>query len=200
MSQIEAFLRDIDGRWVLRSEGVVTLKVLGSTALMLQTDYARGTKDGDILETTQITPVVGAALLALAGKESLLAQRHRMYLEILGAAFPFLPVGPVWHPVSSFAPPLQHFNVEVLDVVDVVVAKLARFHGADRDDIAAMAARDLVDPDRFVARFRSAVATWAMVSRADDLPRIVRNFHRVQRDELFVDASPVELPGWVSEG
>jgi hypothetical protein len=55
MRQIEHFLRDIDSRWPGPIAAPVTLRVLGSTALLLQTDYARGTKDSDVLETPEIT-------------------------------------------------------------------------------------------------------------------------------------------------
>ncbi len=165
--------------------------------MILQTDYARGTKDGDILETDEITPAVSAALLALGGKGTALAQRHNLYVEILGAAFPFFPEAPLWHPLARFDPPLIHFRVEVLDVLDVVIAKLPRLHGTDQKDIAEMVRRGLIDPQRLLERFRSAVGRWAMDARADELPRVVRNFHRVQRGELLVDESEIDLPAWV---
>jgi len=199
MSQVEDFLRDLDGRWALDTGGPITLRLLGSTALILQTDYARGTKDGDILETSEITPAVSAGLLALGGRGTLLARRHNMYVEILASAFPFFPEVPLWHRLAPFDPPLTRFHVEVLDVLDVVIAKLPRLHGTDRKDIAEMVRRGLIDPTRLRERFQSAVDGWAMDARADDLPRVVRNFHRVQRDELLVDESEIDLPSWVGE-
>ena len=99
--------------------------------------------------------------------------------------------------MARFDPPLIHFRVEVLDVLDVVIAKLPRLHGTDQKDIAEMVRRGLIDPQRLLERFRSAVGRWAMDARADELPRVVRNFHRVQRDELLVDESEVDLPAWV---
>jgi hypothetical protein len=199
MSRVEAFFRDLDQRWTVPVEGPITLRLVGSTALMLQTDYVRGTKDGDVLETPEIQGAVGAALLALGGPGTALARRHGMYVELLGAAFPFLPDAPRWHPVTSFEAPLAQFRVEVLDVVDVSVAKLARFHRADQEDIAAMVERGLVTPGALLDRFRSAVDRWSLDARAEDLPRIRRNFHRVQRDVLFVDEAEVELPAWVAD-
>lgn len=198
MSPVDDFFRDLDRSWPLAAGAAVSLRLLGSTALILQTSFRRGTKDGDILETDQITPEIGSALLAVAGKGTDLHQRNRMYLEFVGSAFPFLPVEPIWHSVSS-VPQHQHFRLEVLDVVDVVVSKLARFHKTDRDDIAAMAELELIEPHRFAERFRSAVQRWWHDSRADDLPQIVRNFHQVQSDELFVWPSRVELPPWVED-
>jgi len=199
MSQVEDFFNDLDRSWPLGAGAPVTLRLLGSTALILQTSFQRGTKDGDILETDQITVEIESALLAIAGKDTAIHRRHRMYLEFLSAAFPFLPFDPLWHAVVPSAPDYQHFRLEVLDVVDVVIAKLARFHKTDRDDIAAMAERDLIEPRRFAERFQSAVRGWWHDSRADDLPRIVRNFHQVQSDELFVWPSRVELPPWVDD-
>lgn len=199
MSQVEDFFRDLDGSWPLPAGVPVTLRLLGSTALILQTNFQRGTKDGDILETDQITASMESALLAHAGKGTAFHRRNRMYLEFLGAAFPFLPVNPLWHRVLPSGPDYQNFHLEVLDVVDVVIAKLARFHKTDRDDIAAMAERDLIEPQQFAERFQSAVQRWWHDARADDLPRIVRNFHQVQSDELFVWPSRVELPPWVED-
>ena len=197
MRQIEHFLRDIDGRWSLPLAAPVTLRVLGSTALLLQTDYGRGTKDSDVLETPEITPEVSAALLALGGKGTDLHVRHRMYLEILASAFPFLPAVPVWKFIP-LEPPFTHFRIEALDVTDVCVAKLARFHRTDGDDIAAMVERGLVDPDRFVVRFRSAAERWFFDARGEELPRIIRNFHRLQRDEFGVDETEIDLPDWLA--
>lgn len=199
MPQVEDFFLDLDRVWTLPSATPLTLRLLGSTALLLQTDYTRGTKDGDILETTEITPLVSEALLRLAGRGTELHRRHRLYLEVLAAAFPFLPEAPTWRRPASFSTPLTRLRLEVLDPLDVVIAKLARFHTADQEDIAAMVKRDLVDPMRFTARFRSAVRRWWHDARADDLPGIVRNFHRVQTDELFVGESEIELPSWVDE-
>jgi hypothetical protein len=85
----------------------------------------------------------------------------------------------------------------VLDVVDVVVAKLKRFHANDRSDIEAMVERDLVHHEALLARFRSAVDSYAADARADDLPRYVKNLHVVERDFLGVGETEIELPGWI---
>jgi hypothetical protein len=56
---------------------------------------------------------------------------------------PFLPQAALYHPVVELNERLRSFQIEVLDVVDVVVSKLARFHGNDRSDISAMVDLDL---------------------------------------------------------
>ncbi len=137
-------------------------------------------------------------LIALAGKGTSLHRKHQMYVEILASAFPFLPVEPHWVARSELSVDLRHFSVEALDVVDVVVAKLARLHGADRGDIKAMVELGLVDPAVLVERFQSAVERVWMDARADDLPRYVRNLNWLQRDLLGVDETEVDLPPGVS--
>lgn len=195
---VEELLWDIDQRWVSAGEPRIALRVLGSSALFLQTDYRRGTKDSDVLETTELTRPVQRQLIALAGEHSPLRRAHGMYVEILANAFPFLPVEPAWVPRAALNADLAHFAVEALDVVDVVVAKLARLHGPDRGDIQAMVERGLVDPLVLVERFRSAVDRVWMDARADELPRYVRNLHWLQRDLLGVAESDFEMPPGVA--
>jgi len=67
MALIEEFLTEIDRLWKPEAPGKIPLRIIGSAALMLQDDYERGTKDGDVLETKDITPAVKDQLLALAG-------------------------------------------------------------------------------------------------------------------------------------
>ena len=50
MQAVEAFLKDIDAAWP-SAHAKIRLRIIGSTALMLQTSYERGTKDSDVLET-----------------------------------------------------------------------------------------------------------------------------------------------------
>ena len=90
-----------------------------------------------------------------------------------------------------------HF--EVLDVVDVVVSKLKRFSASDADDVRAMTESGLVEHRRLIERFRSAVDVYGGDARADDLPKYVKNLHRVERDHLGVPETEIELPAWVLE-
>jgi hypothetical protein len=53
---IRAFLIDLDERWSQPETDKLPLKIIGSTALMLQASYTRTTKDGDILEADPLTP------------------------------------------------------------------------------------------------------------------------------------------------
>lgn len=194
---IKDFLRNIDRGWSENSGSRITLKILGSAALMLQTDYERGTKDSDILETKQLDSLTKERLLTLAGKDSVLHKNHRVYIEILASGIPFLPQQPLWHPLLDLNQELSHFEIVVLDVVDVVVAKLKPFRAQDRADIAAMVEKGLVPNERLTERFRAAADMFSFDARAEDLPKYLNNLHQVERDILDVKESVIELPSWI---
>ncbi len=84
-------------------------------------------------------------------------------------------------------------------MLDTVVTKLKRFNANDIDDIEAMVRLELVDPERLVERFRSAMDGFLGDARADDLPRYIRNLHRVERDFLLAAETPIELPSWIDD-
>ena len=54
-SPIENFIVAIDQAWTGDPGPKILLRVIGSTALMLQADYVRGTKDSDVLEAADLT-------------------------------------------------------------------------------------------------------------------------------------------------
>ena len=194
MRSIEGLLVDLSRAWRLAARP--TLQMIGCSALLLRTDYDRGTKDGDALETATLDAASQAHLLALAGNGTELATRWRIYMEVVSNGLPFLPRVPRWHPIVIDGM-TDAFAVEALDVVDVVVSKLKRFHIHDRADVEAMIERDLVPHDALVERFRDAVDVFASDARAEDLPTYVRHLHDVERDMLLVDESDIELPPWI---
>lgn len=197
MKQLRHFLRDLDNAWDPHGISRQSLPLIGSGALMLLTDYERGTKDGDVFQTSDITDSVKSRLLALGGKGTSLHARHRLYIDVVSNGLPFLPHAPVWHALSELNATLKHFDILVLDVVDVVVSKLKRFHANDRADISAMIARGLVEHARLVQRFEAAVDISKDGAGADDLPRYVANLHALERDEFFVPESEIDLPSWI---
>jgi hypothetical protein len=194
---LKDFFRDLDRRWAARPQAKIRLRIIGSAALMLQADYARGTKDSDVLETALLTGEIKERLLDLAGPGTQLHHRHKVYLDLVHGGLPFLPQIPLCHLLGELNQSLQCFELEVLDIVDVVVSKLKRFSASDVSDIEAMADRGLIDATRLVERFRCAVDVYAMDARAEDLPGYVISLHRVERDILFVPETPIDLPGWI---
>lgn len=194
MKQIHDFLSEVDRKWKPLGGEPVLLRIIGSAALMLQTDFERGTKDGDILEADEITSTVKAQLLALAGPKTDLHDKYRMYIDVVLKAILFWPQGPVFHPVPL---QLKNFTVEVLDVTDVVVSKLKPFRQSDIDDIKAMSVRKLLEHKRLINRFESAVDRFSADARAEDLPRFIKNLNSIERDILGVSESVIDLPDWM---
>jgi hypothetical protein len=189
---------EIDTGWV-PPPARVCLPIIGSVALMLQTSYRRGTNDGDVLETAALDTSIQSRLLELAGRDTRIHHRTRLYLDIVGNGIPFLPQQPIWHR-ATILDSLVHLDVVLLDVTDVVVSKLKRFIARDVDDIRAMVDRNTVPHATLVDRFRAAVDAWAMDARADDLPKLVKRLHQVERDLFDVPETPIELPSWIGRG
>lgn len=201
MLPLDEFFTELDRGWTHASVAdiptPIELRIVGSTALMLQTSYQRGTTDSDVLEIRAWPRPVAARLTALAGVTSSLSERHRLHLQFVNEAVLFLPQVPVWHAISRDGVALTNIALRVLDVTDVLVSKLARFAAKDLEDSEAMVRIGRLDHDRLLERFRLAVDMFAYDARADDLPRYVDNLHRVERDLLGRVESDIALPSWI---
>lgn len=184
MNRIEAFFSDLDRAWPDQQAQRIELSLIGCGALMLQADYERGTKDSDVFETLSLTKEIQTRLIALAGRDTDLHTRHRLYVDVVASGIPFLPTVPAWHPTASLNAQLKHLELRVLDIVDVVVSKLKRFSPNDKDDIDAMVQRGLVSHQRLLERFRSAYDEFSYDARAADLPGYVEHLNQVERDML----------------
>jgi hypothetical protein len=165
---------------------------------MLQANYTRITKDSDVLEADPLTPAVCDRLLAIAGQNTQMHVRHKLYLDMVRPGLPFLPPSPKWHELPDLGH-LEHFHILVLDVVDVVVSKFGRFSTNDQFDIDAMIDLGLVPHDLLIDRFRSAVDAFAMDARANKLTKYISYLHRIERDSFNVDPTTIELPAGVVE-
>lgn len=193
MTRPESLLAAVDAAWEPPVPGKTTLHVIGASALALQTGYDRGSQDTDVLESAEIPPERRESLLTLAGEKTALAKRMGLYLQFVPAGLPFLPQKPTFHVVPTLAE-LRQLDVRVLDVVDVVVSKLKPFRPRDVADIKAMADAGTLDPERLLARLHAAIDWYQLDARAEkDLPRIIKNFHTVQRDFLAVPETEFDL-------
>lgn len=80
----EDFFRDIDRSWKTSSSGEkIPLRIIGATALMLRASYVRGTKDSDVVRTSDLTDDVAERLIEGAGPDTPLHKRHRLYLQLV---------------------------------------------------------------------------------------------------------------------
>lgn len=195
---VEELLRAVDRAWP-RTREKIPLRIIGSTALMLQANYVRGTNDSDIVTTTELTKEIQDRLIALAGPKTKLHERYRLYVQIVPGGLLFRRQNVKWHPLTSLNTELRSFHVEVMDVVDVVVSKLKRLSPNDIVDIEAMRDRDLLTHEAVVDVFRHAV-DFTMDAKAEDLPKWRANLHRVERDIFGIDdPTEIELPSWVCD-
>jgi len=196
---IKNFIEDIDLNWKKTGDEPIRLNVIGSTALFIQTNYVRSTKDTDILEIGKVKGDIKNSLETLAGKKSRLSKKHKIYLDIVGRAIPFLPQAPLFHNSKDLNKNLQNFRINVLDIADVVVSKLKTFRPADCDDIRAMIDGDHITHKKLIERFKSAKNRWELDSRATDLPKYVENLNFVEREYFMVEESEIELPDWIDD-
>ncbi len=196
-SQVEGLLRDIASAWVGPR---ITVHIIGSTALMLQTPFSRQTKDSDILEATGLDDDARRQLLKLGGPDTTLATKWSLHVQVVMRAIPFLPRPACWQPIE-IAGLGDALSVAALSVTDVVVSKLKRFDARDRNDIDAMIRGGHVVHGLLVQRFSSAFDQFLGDARADDLPRYIENLNQVERDMFGrLDESEFELPEWIDDG
>jgi hypothetical protein len=196
VKHIERFLHELDRVWKPIGKEKIQLHLIGSTALFLSTDYDRGTKDTDILETSEITGVVSQQLEALAGKRSLLSREFRMYIDVVKQGLPFLPQTPIFHEVA-IPTGLKNFLIRTLDPVDVVVSKLNPFRPQDVEDIQFLVNKKFVSHENLLERFKLAIDYYSIDARAEDLPIYIRHLNQVERNMFFVPESKIDLPDWI---
>lgn len=189
----EAFFRELDGAWQPLGGEPLELRIIGAGALQLLYGYDRGTRDGDVLETDELTAPIKVRLSELAGEGSVLKTRHRMHLHFVPAGLPFLPPKPRFEPALPKLK-LKNFRLSALHAADVAVSKLARFLAQDSTDIKAIVDKGLMTHAEFVARFRAAVDLHSMDARADKLPAYLERFHTVERDFFAVKPTAIALP------
>ncbi|HVA66573.1 MAG TPA: hypothetical protein VNK24_06575 [Elusimicrobiota bacterium] len=131
-------------------------------------------------------------MISLAGEKTDMHKQFRIHIDVVNRAILFLPQQPIFYPIPNLA--LKNFKAEVLAVGDVVLSKLKRYNSDDKNDIRAMAERKLFDHKTLVERFKAATDWFSMDARASDVPRYLKNLHRVERDILGRPESDIELP------
>lgn len=194
MLPLEEFFHDLDKTWGASQKTRVRLNLIGSSALLLQTSYRRGTKDADVLEIPPLDENTSTALRNVAGKDTALHKRRGIYLDVVSSGVPFMPHPAIWH-AAAFNSALSVIDVYALDVVDVVVSKLKRFNSNDREDVDAMVGLDRLPHDALVERFLAAVDWHRGDASAERIPHYVNNLHQVERDMLGVEETEIDLVG-----
>jgi len=141
-----SFLRELDACL----SGAVELHCLGGFVVAKQYGVGRETSDIDFLAA--IAESAHEDLEHVAGLDSPLHLRHRLYLQRVTVATP--PCDYHHRLVRMFpAAPWQRLRLLALDPTDLVLSKLERNAERDREDFLRLCHAGLVDLDTFKTRY-----------------------------------------------
>jgi len=174
------FLQMLDEYLV--DEGRVQLLIGGASALVLAYDGQLATRDLDVIgERTGV-------LLALSERMGSGSEAHRLtgyYLDVVPPGW--FPNAPGWRAraVPVPVPGLQHIELKVLEVHDLILSKLKRFGSGDRDDIRSLCDRAEFDVEILKERYQQA----RQLYDRDEEEKLDENFRFVEIEFLGEEPS-----------
>lgn len=142
-----SFLKEIDDS--LESE--VSFHCFGAFAITVQLGLPRQTADVDILSA--VVRDQYQTLLELAGKESPLHKKHRVYLDLVGAIASV--ADDYEERLIHVTTPLKRIRLYVMEVHDIVLTKLSRNQPKDIQDVEYIAKTVGLDTDLLGRRYES---------------------------------------------
>ena len=116
MKRIHDLLSDVDRKWKPLGDEPVRLRIIGSAALMLQSDFERGTKDGDILEADEITSIDD--IKAMSVRKLLV---HKRLIDRFGSALDRFSADARAEDLPRFIKNLNSIERDVLGVSESVI-------------------------------------------------------------------------------
>lgn len=142
-----SFLKDIDDS--LESE--VSFHCFGAFAITVQLGLPRQTADVDIISA--VVRDHYQDLVELAGKESPLHKKHRVYLDLVGA-IASVP-DDYEERLILITTPFKRISLYVMEVHDIVLTKLSRNQPKDVQDVEYIAKTIGLDTDTLRRRYES---------------------------------------------
>lgn len=139
------FLNDLDA--ILNEK--TDLHCMGGFALVQAYGLDRATADIDVLSVAPLSS--GARLLQLAGKESLLRNKHGIYLDVVTVAT--APENYLARVKPLYPGVWQNLHLFVLEAHDLALTKLERNFERDRADVAHLASAGYLQPAILRARY-----------------------------------------------
>ena len=139
------FLAEVDRRL----PRPVTLHCLGGFVLAARYRLPRPTADVDYIEIIPRDALEG--LQRIAGPESQLAKKHRVYFQHVGVAS--LPESYVERLTELFPAHFEKLRLFDVEAHDLALSKLARNHPVDREDVAYLAKVVPLSPDVLRTRY-----------------------------------------------
>ena len=125
------------------------LSCFGGFALTLVYGISRTTQDIDVMDVAP--PHAAGILMREGGKGSPLAEKYRVYLDIVGIANPPYEYESRLQPLYEGA--FQHLVLKVMDPYDLALTKLKRDSDKDFQDVLARAEKIPFDLDLFERRY-----------------------------------------------
>ncbi len=178
-----AFLKRLDEH--LTSGRKAELYLGGGAAILLAYNGKLATVDVDFIGEES------GLLLELSQFAAKGSETHRLtklYLDIVPPGM--FPSDLGWRnrtiPVS--APELQHLNIRVLEIHDLVISKLKRFAGKDRQDVRGLCGRSELNVQTLRARYREA----RLPSDYHERERMDQNFNVVEVEFLGLEPTVFE--------
>ena len=156
-----AFFNELDSQL---SEPVA-LHCLGGFVVIHVYGVARTTNDCDFIAWMPADS--GAELLQLAGRDSPLHQKHRVYLDPVTVAN--YPDDYETRLTAIFEGQWRFLNLFALEAHDVALSKLERNYERDRDDVQRLAAAGRIDPKVLRARYEKELRGYLSRPEREDL-------------------------------
>ena len=132
-----SFLHELDALVGIPTE----LHCLGGFVIRHLYDFARVTADVDVI---QVRGNDAATLAGLAGNDSALHRRHKIYLDIVTVAA--VPENYEDRLIDLFPDEFTRLRLKAFESHDLALAKLERNLDRDREDIKTLAAHGRLDP------------------------------------------------------
>lgn len=157
----DAFLHEVDG--LLR--GQVELHCTGGFVLHVRFGLDRPTQDVDYIQA--VPKGMACELEQIAGSESKLAKKHRIYLHCVTICE--LPDSYEKRLVEMFPNRFSNLRLCTLDVHDLVLAKLTRNSPVDQEDVAFLAGKGLLDAKVLRERYANELRPYLYPTEKHDL-------------------------------
>jgi hypothetical protein len=178
IEQLLRFLKAIDEQ--LTEDSKLEMFLAGGAAILLAYDGEIATDDVDLIAVRKDLPTW---LVELAGKGSALHRETDYYLDIVAPGL--FPQEWGWRKRALTVDTLglKHIELRILELHDLILSKLKRFAGKDRDDIRGLCEREEFSIDTLRSRFRNARQMFDF----DQREKLDRNFQFVETEFLALE-------------
>lgn len=153
--ELFGLLRDVDARLAADDpKDHVTLYVLGGAAAVIAYGAKLGTRDIDVYIHEKR---IGEKILGWAGQGTELATKHGIYILAANTTLMLIEEPEFMErSVEILKGRLKRIRVMALSPEDLILSKLSRYNDRDREHIQSIVENCKVDPDKFIAFYKSA--------------------------------------------